>query len=80
MAGNVASRITYIFERLLALDRVVVLFDEIEEFALDRSNPALTMESRLLTTAMLTKVHLHMPHVTTRTHAPSRRYVTVRYG
>ena len=43
-------------ERLLALDKVVVLFDEIEEFALDRSNPALTMESRLLTTAMLTKL------------------------
>ena len=54
--GNVASRISYVFDRLLALDKVVVLFDEIEEFALDRSNPSLTMESRLLTTAMLTKL------------------------
>ena len=54
--SNVASRISYVFERLLALDRVVVLFDEIEEFVLDRSNPSLMMESRMLTTAMLTKL------------------------
>ena len=45
-----------VFDRLLQLDRVIVLFDEIEEFALDRSNPELTMESRMLTTAMLTKL------------------------
>ena len=36
--------------------QVVVLFDEVEEFALDRSIPTLTMESRMLTTAMLTKL------------------------
>lgn len=35
---------------------VVVLFDEVEEFVLDRSNPQLGMESRMLTTAMLTKL------------------------
>jgi hypothetical protein len=34
----------------------VILFDEIEEFCLDRTNPSLTMESRMLTTAMLTKL------------------------
>jgi hypothetical protein len=39
-----------------ALDRTIILFDEIEEFCLDRDNPALGMESRLLTTAMLTQV------------------------
>ena len=36
--------------------KVVVLFDEVEEFCLDRSNPALGMESRMLTPAMLTKL------------------------
>jgi len=54
--SNVASRISYVFDRLLELDRVVVLFDEVEEFCLDRTNPALAMESRMLTTAMLTKL------------------------
>ena len=48
--GNVASRISSVFERLLELERVVVLFDEIEEFVLDRSMPSLAMESRMLTT------------------------------
>ena len=54
--SNVAARITAVFDRLLQLENCVVLFDEIEEFVLDRSNPALTMESRMLTTAMLTKL------------------------
>lgn len=54
--ANVASRISHVFEKLLELEDVVVLFDEVEEFMLDRSNPALTMESRMLTTAMLTKL------------------------
>ena len=53
---NVASRMTYVFDRLKALDRTIILFDEIEEFCLDRENPALGMESRMLTTAMLTQV------------------------
>jgi hypothetical protein len=54
---NVAGRMGYIFERLKALDKTVILFDEIEEFCLDRENPALAMESRLLTTAMLTNLN-----------------------
>ena len=45
-----------IFNRLNALERTVILFDEIEEFCLDRENPNLAMESRMLTTAMLTQV------------------------
>ena len=36
--------------------RTIILFDEIEEFCLDRENPSLGMESRMLTTAMLTQV------------------------
>jgi hypothetical protein len=52
----VASRMTYIFDRLKALEKTIILFDEIEEFCLDRENPNLSMESRLLTTAMLTQV------------------------
>jgi len=54
--SNVAARISEVFELLLQLQDVVVLFDEVEEFALDRTNPALAMESRMLTTAMLTKL------------------------
>jgi len=54
--ANVAARISVVFEQLMQLSDVVVLFDEVEEFALDRTNPALTMESRMLTTAMLTKL------------------------
>jgi len=54
---NVASRMRHIFERLKALDRCVILFDEIEEFCLDREDPKLSMESRLLTTAMLTQLN-----------------------
>lgn len=54
---QIASRITYIFDRLKLLDRTIILFDEIEEFCLDRENPALTMESRMLTTAMLTQLN-----------------------
>lgn len=42
----------------LPLRRTIILFDEIEEFCLDRENPALGMESRMLTTAMLTQVCL----------------------
>lgn len=41
----------------MALNKCVVLFDEIEEFALDRENPGLSMESRMLTTAMLTAIN-----------------------
>lgn len=54
---NVASRIQYVFERLQALERTVILFDEIEEFCLDRETPGLGMESRMLTTAMLTAIN-----------------------
>lgn len=35
----------------------VILFDEIEEFCLDRETPGLGMESRMLTTSMLTKIN-----------------------
>lgn len=55
--GNVASRIRYVFERLQVLDRCVILFDEIEEFCLDRETPGIGMESRMLTTAMLTAIN-----------------------
>jgi len=54
---NVASRMTYIFDRLRALERTVILFDEIEEFCLDRQDKSLGMESRMLTTAMLTQLN-----------------------
>eukprot|EP00980_Cylindrotheca_fusiformis_P021078 scaffold8079_cov121-Cylindrotheca_fusiformis.AAC.6 len=54
---NVAARIRYVFTRLMALKKCVILFDEIEEFALDRKRPGLTMESRMLTTAMLTAIN-----------------------
>eukprot|EP00316_Scyphosphaera_apsteinii_P011195 CAMPEP_0119316478 /NCGR_PEP_ID=MMETSP1333-20130426/39749_1 /TAXON_ID=418940 /ORGANISM="Scyphosphaera apsteinii, Strain RCC1455" /LENGTH=730 /DNA_ID=CAMNT_0007322131 /DNA_START=134 /DNA_END=2326 /DNA_ORIENTATION=+ len=54
--SNVASCISSVFNLLMQLERVVVLFDEIEEFCLDRTDPKLGMESRMLTTAMLTKL------------------------
>ena len=54
---NVASRIRYVFDKLMQLDKCVILFDEIEEFCLDRENPGLGMESRMLTTAMLTAIN-----------------------
>jgi len=54
---NVASRIRYVFTRLQALRECVILFDEIEEFCLDRETPGLSMESRMLTTAMLTAIN-----------------------
>ena len=54
---NVASRIRYVFERLMELEKCVILFDEIEEFCLDRETPGLGMESRMLTTAMLTAIN-----------------------
>ena len=54
---NVASRIRYVFDRLGALSECVILFDEIEEFCLDRETPGLGMESRMLTTAMLTAIN-----------------------
>lgn len=54
---NVASRIRYVFERLRALRRCVILFDEIEEFCLNRESAGVFMESRLLTTAMLTAIN-----------------------
>ena len=55
--SNVASRIRYVFERLQSLKECVILFDEIEEFCLDRETPGLGMESRMLTTAMLTAIN-----------------------
>ena len=54
---NVAARIRYVFSRLMALDKCVILFDEVEEFALDREAPGISMESRMLTTAMLTAIN-----------------------
>ena len=54
---NIASRMVYIFDRLKALEKTIILFDEIEEFCLDRDEPSLAMESRLLTTAMLTQLN-----------------------
>ena len=54
---NVASTMTYIFDRCGSLERTIILFDEIEEFCLDRENTAIGMESRLLTTAMLTQLN-----------------------
>ena len=48
---------SYIFDKLKALERTIILFDEIEEFCLDRENPNLGMESRMLTTAMLTQLN-----------------------
>lgn len=54
---NIASRMSYVFQRLNALEKTIILFDEIEEFCLDRENPHLTMESRMLTTAMLTQLN-----------------------
>lgn len=55
--SNVASRIRYVFQRLQSLQNCVILFDEIEEFCLDRETPGLGMESRMLTTAMLTAIN-----------------------
>ncbi|GMH81697.1 hypothetical protein TL16_g09014, partial [Triparma laevis f. inornata] len=55
--GDVSGRIKYVFDRLKALDRCVVLFDEIEEFCLDRETQGLGMESRMLTTALLTQLN-----------------------
>jgi len=55
--SNVAGRINYVFERLQALEKTIILFDEIEEFCLDRETPGLGMESRMLTTAMLTAIN-----------------------
>lgn len=54
---NVAARIRYVFDRLQSLTNCVILFDEIEEFCLDRETPGLGMESRLLTTSMLTQLN-----------------------
>mmetsp|Transcript_67278 Transcript_67278/g.99737 ORF Transcript_67278/g.99737 Transcript_67278/m.99737 type:complete len:215 (-) Transcript_67278:298-942(-) len=54
---NVAGRIKYVFDRLQALENCIILFDEIEEFCLDRETPGLGMESRMLTTAMLTAIN-----------------------
>jgi SpoVK/Ycf46/Vps4 family AAA+-type ATPase len=55
--SNVAARIRYVFTRLMALNECIILFDEIEEFALDCESPGLSMESRMLTTAMLTAIN-----------------------
>ena len=42
-----------VFTLLGFLDRVVVLFDEVEEFVLDRSREGVTASSRMITTSML---------------------------
>jgi len=55
--ANIASRMAYVFDRLERLRDCVILFDEIEEFCLDRTTPGLGMESRILTTAMLTRLN-----------------------
>ena len=83
--SNVSARIRYVFSRLMALKKCVILvswslsaydtkrflesstlthffctlgqFDEIEEFALDRETPGISMESRMLTTALLTCIN-----------------------
>ena len=47
---------THTISLLFCPCRTIILFDEIEEFCLDRENPALGRESRMLTTAMLTQV------------------------
>jgi hypothetical protein len=39
---NIASRMTYIFDRLKMLEKTVILFDEIEEFCLDREDRPVT--------------------------------------
>jgi SpoVK/Ycf46/Vps4 family AAA+-type ATPase len=54
---NIAGRMSYIFDRLKKLENTVILFDEIEEFCLNREDPRLSMESRMLTTAMLTQLN-----------------------
>lgn len=54
---NVGARVAYVFGRLKKLENTVILFDEIEEFCLDRKDPRLAMESRMLTTAMLTQLN-----------------------
>jgi hypothetical protein len=55
--SNVSARIRYVFKRLMALRKCIILFDEIEEFCLNRENPDLSMESRMLTTSMLTAIN-----------------------
>ena len=45
---NVVSRIRYVFDWLGLLTDCVILFDETEEFYLDRETLGLGMESRLL--------------------------------
>jgi SpoVK/Ycf46/Vps4 family AAA+-type ATPase len=55
--SNVSARIRYVFRRLMALRKCIILFDEIEEFCLNRENPDLSMESRMLTTSMLTAIN-----------------------
>jgi len=55
--SNVSARIRYVFRRLMALRKCIILFDEIEEFALNRESPQLSMESRMLTTGMLTAIN-----------------------
>ena len=55
--SDVSGRIRYVFDRLKRIENTVILFDEIEEFCLDRENQALGMESRMLTTALLTQIN-----------------------
>uniref|UniRef100_A0A7S1FWK7 ATPase AAA-type core domain-containing protein n=1 Tax=Corethron hystrix TaxID=216773 RepID=A0A7S1FWK7_9STRA len=55
--ANVASRIRYIFRWLMGLEKCVILFYKIEEFCLDRKMPGIGIESRMLTTSMLTAIN-----------------------
>ena len=57
--ANVMARVAYVFGRLKKLQDCVILFDEVEEFCLDRRGALATqsVESRMLTTAMLTQIN-----------------------
>ena len=52
--GSITGRARTVFDRLKLLEQVVILFDEVEEFVRDRDKGEL--ESRLMTTAMLTLI------------------------
>jgi hypothetical protein len=54
---NIASRIRYLYDCLRSLTNCVILFNKIKEFCLDLKTPGLGMESRLLTTSMLTQLN-----------------------
>jgi hypothetical protein len=55
--SRITGRARYIFERLNMLEKVVILFDEVEEFVLKRSGDERPPpESRMITTSMLTLI------------------------